>query len=151
MWPSLKPTQRLCPVAALDPVNEAIGTVQTGWIDMSLFADYLAIVQAGALAAAAGLAITFNQAADAQGATSKPLATKVVAPLTQASTNNVGSQTLVNLKGGDLDVNNGFRWVQMVVTVSGAATEISGLVLGTDQHNGFASDYAPASVNQIVG
>ena len=150
MWPSLKPSQRVGVAAAIDPVSETVGAVQTGWIDASQFGNFLAVVQAGVLAAAAGVAISFNQATDAAGDGAKPLV-RSAAALTQASTNDLGSQSLINLKGGDLDVNNGYRFFQLVITVTGAATEIAALVLGVDQHNGFASDYSPASVNQIVG
>ena len=51
----------------------------------------------------------------------------------------------INLFASELDLNNGFRWVQLSITVGVAASLVSGHVIG------FAGRYDPASDSNIAG
>ncbi len=149
MWPSLKPSQRVAVAAAIDP-QSTNAAVSTPWISAASFHKLMAVVQAGALGAAATVDAKFQQAQDANGANVKDVTTTPITTLTKAGTDNSSTQSLINCKMGELDINNGFCFVRLTVTPAVANSLIAALVLGVDQHYGMASDSNAATVLQVV-
>lgn len=149
MWPSLKPSQQVALAAAVDP-QTTNAVVYSGWVDMSAFYKLMAVVQAGALGALATVDAKFQQAQDNAGTGVKDVAGTSITQLTKAGTDKSATQSIVNLKAGDLDMNNGFRFARLAVTPAVANSPIAATVLGFEPHYGLGSENNAATVNEVV-
>ena len=109
----------------------------------------LALVQTGALATGATVDAKLQQAQDTNGTGAKDVAGKSIAQLTQAS-NGANRQALINLRPEELDVNNGFAFARLVVTVAAAAANTSAQLLGVNLRLASAETANQAAVTQIV-
>jgi hypothetical protein len=146
--PALLPSQRVAVVGAVAP--QSVAAVQvSGWIDATTFHNYMALVQLGAIGAAATVDAKFQQATSNAGAGAKDVAGKAIVQFTKANADD-NKQAVINLKQEDLDFNNGFKWFQLSITPAVAASLIGGTVFGVDPRYGFASDNKAASQAQIV-
>ena len=115
MWPSLKPSQRVAVAAAIAPQSSA-AALNSGWISMAVFHRLMAVIATGALGMAATVDAKFQQATDANGTGAKDVPTSAIAQVTKAGTDGSNTQQILQLKGSELDINNGFSFVQLVVT-----------------------------------
>ena len=149
MFPNAKASEQLSILATLDPGNQAVGVATTGWVPLNTHHGLLALVQTGALATGATVDAKLQQAQDASGTGAKDVAGKAIAQLTQAS-NGANRQVLINLRPDDLDVNNGFAFVRLVVTVAAAAANTSAQLLGVNPRLASAETANQAAVAQIV-
>ena len=149
MFPNAKASEQLSILATLDPGNQAPGVATTGWVPLSTHHGLLALVQTGALATGATVDAKLQQAQDANGTGAKDVAGKAIAQLTQAS-NGANRQALINLRSEELDVNNGFAYVRLVVTVAAAAANTSAQLLGVNPRLASAETANQAAVAQIV-
>ena len=149
MWPTLKPSQRIAVAASIDP-QSTNAAVSSAWVDMSTFHKLMGVVQAGALGASGTVDAKFQQAQDGTGTGAKDVSTTSITQLTKAGIDKSSTQSIVNLKAGELDINNGFRFVRLVVTPAVANSQIAAVILGVDQHYGFASDSNAVTVNEVV-
>ena len=149
MWPSLKPSQRVAVAAAIAPQSSA-AALNSGWISMAVFHRLMAVIATGALGAAATIDAKFQQATDANGTNAKDVPNVAIAQVTKAGTDGSNTQQILQLKGSELDINNGFSFVQLVVTPGVAASQVTATVLGFDPHYAPASDYNATSVTQVV-
>lgn len=143
---NLKPSQRASVVGAVNP--QSATTVQvSGWLDSAAFHNFLAVIQTGAITATGLVDAKIQQATSSGGAGAKDITGKSIVQLTAAA--NANQQALINLKHEDLDIANGFRWIQLSVTPSVAAALIGATVLGFDPRFGMASDTGNASAAQV--
>ena len=149
MFPNAKASEQLSILATLDPGNQAPGVATTGWVPLNTHHGLLALVQTGALATGATVDAKLQQAQDASGTGVKDVAGKAIAQLTQAS-NGANRQALINLRPEELDVNNGFAFVRLVVTVAAAAANTSAQLLGVNPRLASAETANQAAVAQIV-
>ena len=149
MFPNAKGSEQLSILATLDPGNQAPGVANTGWVPLSTHHVLLALVQTGALATGATVDAKLQQAQDTNGTGAKDVAGKSIAQLTQAS-NGANRQALINLRPEELDVNNGFAFVRLVVTVAAAAANTSAQLLGVNPRLTSAETVNQAAVAQIV-
>jgi hypothetical protein len=149
MFPNAKASEQLSILATLDPGNQAVGVATTGWVPLNTHHGLLALVQTGALATGATVDAKLQQAQDASGTGAKDVAGKAIAQLTQAS-NGANRQVLINLRPEELDVNNGFAFVRLVVTVAAAAANTSAQLLGVNPRLASAETANQAAVAQIV-
>ena len=149
MFPNAKGSEQLSILATLDPGNQAPGVTNTGWVSLSTHHGLLALVQTGALATGATVDAKLQQALDASGTGAKDVAGKAISQLTQAS-NGANRQALINLRPEELDVNNGFAFVRLVVTVAAAAANTSAQRLGVNPRLASAETANQAAVAQIV-
>ena len=149
MFPNAKASEQLSILATLDPGNQAPGVANTGWVPLSTHHGLLALVQTGALATGATVDAKLQQAQDASGTGAKDVAGKAIAQLTQAS-NGANRQALINLRSEELDVNNGFAYVRLVVTVAAAAANTSAQLMGVNPRLASAETANQAAVAQIV-
>lgn len=139
-------------VAVLDVVNpsaQGAGAATTGWVSAAQFQKFLAIIQAGTFGSSATIDAKIQQATSAAGAGAKDITGKAVTQLLAAGGNNV--QCEINLDAQELDVNGGFAFIQLSVTVGTAASGTSAVLLGLGGRLGPASNFNNASVVQIVG
>lgn len=148
MQPSLKFSERNAIMATIDPASTAASTVVTGWVSMAEFHSIAAILQTGALGAAATVDAKLRQATDSSGTGAKDITGKSITQLVKASHDN--KQVILQCTGEDLDVTNSFTHVALSVTVGTAASLISAVVLGLSPRYAPASDQDDADVVQIV-
>ncbi len=157
MWPALQPSKKIAAMGAINP--QSATTVQTtGWVDASTFENFLALIEVGVISSGGTVNATVQQASSATGTGAKQVysgnntsgTALSITALTQAGGSG-NQQVLINIKNDDLDASNGFRWLQLSITPSGAAALIAGQLLGVDARYGPADTLAPAAQVQIVG
>ena len=150
MWPALQPSKKIAVMGAIDP--QSATTVQTtGWVDASTFENFLAIIEVGVISASGVVNATIQQATSSGGAGAKALGTPLsIVAVTQAGGGS-STQSLINFKSDDIDVANGFRWVQLSVTPTVAAALIAAQLLGIDARYGPADGLAAATQQTPVG
>jgi len=144
---NLKPSQRASIIGAIPPQSAAAVQV-SGWLDVTTFHNLMAVVQLGTIGAAATVDAKIQQATSNAGAGAKDVAGKAIVQFTKANTDD-NKQALINLKHEDLDIANGFKFVQLSITPAVAATLIAGTVYGFDPRYGQATDNDAATVTQV--
>lgn len=144
---NILPSSRVAIMGVIDPDATAAGTVTTGWVSMSGFANAMAIVMAGTLGVSATLDAKIQQATDSSGTGAKDITGKAITQLTQAGTDS-DKQVVINISENDLDVAGDFTHIRLSMTVGTATSGAGGLLLGFD------AAYAPATdattVDEIV-
>jgi hypothetical protein len=147
MEPQIKPSQRAAVMGIIAP--QSATSVQTsGWIDATVFHNYLATIQTGAMTATGTVDAKLQQATSSGGAGAKDVANKAITQLVAASNSN--NQVEINLRQEDLDLANGFKWFRLSITPATAASLIAGLVQGFDPRNLSADANAATSQVQVV-
>ena len=144
-----KVSEGLAILATIDPVSQAAGTVNTGWVDQSVFFNVMALIQTGVLGASATVDAKLQQATDSSGTGLKDVTGKAIAQIVKASGDN--KQALINLKESDLDTEGGFRYVRLSITVGTAASLVGASLMGAVPRFQAANTYNQAAVAQIVG
>jgi hypothetical protein len=154
MWPSLKPTQRVSLIGVIPP--QSATTVQsTGYVSVANAENFLAVVNVGAMIATGLVDAKLMQATSAGGAGAKALnnvagTALAITEFTYAADAN--DQALINVNAAQLDTNNGFTFIALLITPSVEAALISGELWAFDVKiplpGGAASQLA--SVVQIV-
>lgn len=147
-YPQL-PTEISSTVAVIDPDAYAAGTYTTGWVDMSDWHAMKATVFAGTLGSSATLDAKLEQATSAAGAGAKDITGKAITQLTQAGTDS-DKQAVINLRDSDLDIDNGFRYVRLSITVGTATSDAGGELEGFFPRYAPASDFDASTVDEIV-
>ncbi len=148
MFPNAKPSEIIALLATVDPVSEAAGTVTTGWVPFADFLKLLAVVQTGVMGASATVDAKLQQAQDSAGTGVKDIAGFAITQIVKATGDN--KQAFINIGGGALDVNGGFSYVRLSITVGVAASLVSGQIWGSNPRFADASAYNQAGVIQIV-
>lgn len=145
---NIKLYEALALMAAISPSAQAVGTLTSGWVPLAEVESILAVINTGVLGASATVDANLQQATSAAGAGAKAITGKAITQLVAATGNNV--QAAINLRGDELDVTNGFAFVQLSIIVGTAASMTAGQILGGNPRNYPASLQNPASVVQLV-
>ncbi len=144
------PTERVAIAAVLDPEARTAGDTTSAYVAASHFNTMLGVLMAGAIPAGANVVLKFVQAKDATGTDVKDITGKVTTALTGAGDSD--KQAAINVRAEELDVNNGFGFVALVLTVAGTGSPLtSAQLLGMDPRFGPASDDNASSVKEIIG
>lgn len=146
---NMKATEALAVLDSIQPSSQGVGAATTGWIPVVKFHKLLALIQTGVLGASATVDAKFQQATSAAGAGAKDVTGAAITEVVKASGDN--KNVAINLDPAQLDVANGFAFVQLSVTVGAAASLTSALLLGFAPRYAPAADANNASVVQIVG
>lgn len=109
----------------------------------------LALIQSGVLGTGATLDAKLQQATDASGTGAKDVAGKAISQLTQAGSGSA-KQAIINLRPEDLDVNNGYAYVRLSVTVGVAASLTAAQLLGFNPRFAPGDAINQAAVAQVV-
>lgn len=141
-------SERNAILAVKTPTSQGAGAVSTGWLSASLFEQYVALISVGTFGASATVDAKFEQATSSGGAGAKDVTGKAITQLLAAGGND--RQAELEMRSTDLDVNGGFGFFRLTVTVGTAATLTSAVVLGSLPKNKPASTYNAASVAQVV-
>lgn len=147
---NLKPSDRVAVVGAIDPDANAAGALSTGWVSVAEYASLMAIVMAGTLGASATLDAKLEQATDSSGTGAKDVTGKAITQLTQASPNDSDQQAIINCGQQDLDVNGGFAFVRLTMTVGTATSDCGAVLLGFDPAYAPAVDNDATTVAEVV-
>lgn len=131
----------------VQPVSQGVGTVDTGWIAAKDFHSFLAVIQAGVLGAAATLDAKFQQATDNAGAGAKDVTGKSITQMVKATDD--GKTSLLNLKTEELDVEGGFDFIRVRLTVGAAASLVGCAVMGFNPRFSPASDFDASTVKEV--
>ena len=152
MYPALKNIDRQAHLGGIDPQSIAGGnTISSGWVNMQLFGSLLVLIQTGVITATGSVTAQLYQATSAAGAGSKVITGKATSTALTAAANSPSAQVEINLKGEELDVSNGFSFVQVQVSAVTAAALASATILGCDPREGPASQNIPATLVQLIG
>lgn len=135
-------------VATVDPDALAVGAISSDYVNMANFDQVLALVMAGVLGAAATLDAKLEQAQDSSGTGVKDITGKAITQLVKATDD--GKQAIINCRAQELDINNGFSFVRLTMTVGAAISDGGGAILGMGPRYGPASDNDLASVAEII-
>lgn len=136
-------------VAVIDPAAQAAGAVTSAWVDMREFSKLMAIIMAGTLGTSGTLDGKLQEATDSSGTGAKDITGKAITQLTEAGTDESDRQAIINIDEQDLDINNGFTHVALVMTVAVATSDTGGIILGFGSDRP-ASNRDIASVAEIV-
>lgn len=149
MNPNALPSENAALVASIDPDALTAAAHTSDWVDMGDFESIMAIVQAGTLGASATFDAKLQQATDSSGTGAKDITGKAITQLTQAGSDS-DKQAIINCRAEELDLDNDFNHVALVITVATATSDGSGCILGFNPRVGPASDNDLASVDEIV-
>ena len=141
-------SERAAIVAVVDPDALGTGAATSAYVSLSDFNQVVAIVQAGALGTSATLDFKLVQATDSSGTSSKDITDKSITQFVKAS--NDDDQAIINCRSDELDVDNGFDYVAMTITIGTATSYASCIMLGLTPRYAPASDNDLASVQEII-
>lgn len=128
-------------VGAVDPGSLTVATHATGWVSAADFGTYQALVQSGTMGSGGTIDAKLQQATDSSGSGAKDITGKAIAQIT---TDN--QQETIDLRTDELDVNNGFAYIRLLVSVGTAASGGSALLLGLDPASAPASQWQASTV-----
>lgn len=140
MQPNLKPSDKFTLLGLIAPISQGAGAVTSGWVKASDFAQLLALIAAGVMGAAATIDAKLQQATDSGGSGAKDVTGSSITQLVKATDD--GKFSLISLDVQKLDVNGGFSYVRLSITVGVAASLIYGALFGTDPRYGVAAHAA---------
>ena len=132
-------------LAAINPSAQAAGTANSGWVSVADAHRLLAIVQVGTLGSSATVDAKIQQATSSGGAGAKDISGAAITQITSGN----NQQALINVGVEQLDVNGGFNYVQLSITVGTAATGTAGLLLSVHPRELPAAQ--AATVLQTIG
>lgn len=148
MMGNLDPGARVAMVGVIPAQQAGVGSVSSGWVDMRNAFDLLATLNIGVIGAGGTIDARIEQATSDAGAGAKPVAGLAVAQIVKAGGDN--RQAAINLRQEDLDKNANYRFVRLTVTVGGAASFLSAMLVAFDLRYGAGSANQLPSVAQSV-
>ena len=148
MFPNAKISELIAVIATIDPVSQGVGAVATGWISAANFERFQATIQTGVLGTAATVDAKIQQATSVAGAGAKDVTGKAITQIVKATGDN--KQAIIGLHASELDVNNGFSFFNVTITVGAAASLVSASVVGGMAKNLPASALNQAAVAQVI-
>lgn len=144
--PRILPSDRSTVVGVIDPDAYSANTYSTGWVDMGMLGAVSGVVMVGDMVSTSVVTAKLEQALT-DGGSPADVVGKTITPLTQAGADG-NKQAIINCRAEELDVNNGYRFVRLTVTVADAASDMAAVLFGTDARY---QPYTPAaSVDEIV-
>jgi hypothetical protein len=139
-----KGSEKVALVATIDPDVHAAGAVTSDYVDMGQFESVMAIISAGTLGASATLDAKLVQATDSSGTGVKDVTGKAITQMTQAGTDQSDTQATIDMRAEEIDMDNDFTHVALIITVAVATSDTYGEILG------FHSRSLPATADQLA-
>jgi hypothetical protein len=112
---------------SLVPADKGAGTHTGDWLDMSEAYRAFAILRVGTMGAGGTIDAKIEQAKDASGTDAKNLG-KSITQLDQ-SAGDGDALVGIEIEPGDLDTENGFRYIRWNITVADASSVISAFII----------------------
>ena len=143
-----KLSESVAVLAVIPPSAQAPGVVFSPWIELDETDRILAIIQVGTFGAVATVDASIAQAQDNKGTNAKPIGAGKAIALAASAGNDV--QATIDVGATELDVADGYGFVQLGVSVGVAATETAALILGGSSRYEPASSFNSASVVETI-
>lgn len=149
------PTEQAALVDAIDPDAYGEGAVTTAWIAAKNFHSFMASVYVGDMASNHTVDAKLEQATTSGGGSAKDVSGAAITQLTKADSDD-NQQAIINLRTEDLDVENGFDYVRLSITLASTAspfsgnTDFGGALYGFNPRHAPASDNDASTVDEIV-
>src|SRR5690606_33668898 len=132
------------------------GAVAGDAVDMSDFHAALGVLMIGDIGATSSVSMKWEQATTS-GGQYKDVTGRVTDTVTLGSPDLQSNQQIkLDLRAEDLDMENGYRYARLSVTVAdstspaNATSDVAAVALGVFPRTGIASDHDLASVDEIV-
>lgn len=148
MYTNAKISEQLALLAAVAPISQGAGSVSTGWVSAAAFERFQATILTGVLGTSATVDAKIQQATDGSGTSAKDVTGKAITQIVKATGDN--KQAIINLRADELDINNGFNYIQVTITVGTAASLVAAALHGAVAKNAPASASNNTSVAQVV-
>lgn len=146
---TLKPSDRVAVLAAVGPDSRTGGFVTTPWVHIDQFASVMGLIVLGGLATGHTVNALFQQAQDTAGTGVKLVEGTVIEPLRETGDPDQDQQAVINLHASDLDLENGFEYIRIELTRSGAASIAGAVILGFDPRYMPASEHGAEGVQYV--
>ena len=144
---NLKPTDQFTFVATIAPISQGPGTITSGWISAADYVAFRVKVGVGVLGSSATVDAKLQQATDNSGAGAKDIAGSAITQLTKTGTDD-GKVAQINLRSDRLDINAGYKYFRVSLTVAAAASLVNADVDGV---GAYTSPGTPAAiVDEVV-
>lgn len=155
--PNCKPSEVVALVGCVDPDAYAPNTYTGDAVDMSLFHAALGVLMIGDLGTTGTVTMKWEQATTS-GGSYKDVTGRVTDTISQSDSPPTQSnqQIKLDLRAEDLDVENGYRYARLSVTVTdesspaNATSDVAAVAFGVWPKVGIASDIDLASVDSIA-
>lgn len=133
----------------IDPDVHTAAAYTSDYMDMGNVGVAMAIIMAGTLGSSATLDAKLVQATDSGGTGVKDITSAAITQLTQAGTDS-DKQATISCRAEDLDMDNGFTHVAIVMTIGTATSDAGAILLGLGARSLPATAYNLASVDETV-
>lgn len=154
MKANILPSEMAAVVATIDPDNYAAGAQNSDWVDMENWESLMAILAIGTMAdTSTTMDFKLQQATTSGGAGAKDITGKAITQIASGSPAVGDKQAIINVRGSELDIANGFTFVRAVATQADSATPADSPAVSTDYGAillGFGPRYGPASDNDLA-
>jgi hypothetical protein len=144
----LKAYERCAVLGTIDPIALAVGSANTGVVDVSLWEKIVFLVKVGVLGASGTVNFLVKGDTASGGAFATTVTGKTITALTQAGSDSA-KQVWVEVDANVLSV-QGFRYVRGTITTAVATSPVDVTVLGFGCSYPNANQYNVASVKEIV-
>lgn len=148
MHQNVKLSEKVAVLATIDSTNANVGVTVSSYVSMANFHQVAALLKTGLMGASGTIDAKLVQATSAGGAGSKDIAGKAITQIVKASGD--AKQVLIEVHGSELDVNGGYSFVALSVTVGTAASQLDATLFGSVPRFAAASVMNQAGVIQIV-
>lgn len=148
MFSNSLPTERVALVGVIDPDNYSANTYLTEFVPVAKFRRVMAVISVGTMETNSVVAAKLQRASDAAGTGAEDISGAAITNLTAAGTDS-DKQSIINYLT-DSEAGDDKMFIGLSVTVSVAASDMSGHLFGFDPFNAPASDADVTSVDQIV-
>lgn len=142
MNPNLSFGDQNAVLAAISPVSQGAGTVNTSWLSFDRFQAIVAVLKTGVLGTSATVDMKFQQATDSSGTGAKDITGRTLTQIVKATGDNKVAS--IEVHPADLDTVNNFTHVRVALTVATAASLVDVTVLG------IAPVYQPARAFNVA-
>ena len=148
MHQNVKLSEKIAILATIDSVSAGVGVIVSPYVSMANFHQVAALLKTGVMGAGGTIDAKLVQATNAAGAGSKDITGKAVTQIVKATGD--AKQVLIEVHGSELDVNGGFAFVALSVTVGTSASQLDAALIGSVPRFASASASNQAGVLQIV-
>jgi hypothetical protein len=126
MFTNKKISEAVALLGGIAPISQGAGTANSGWLSVKSAHAIMAVISTGVLGSSATVDAKIQQATSSGGANAKDITGKAITQIVKASGD--GKQVFINMRGQDMDLANGFNYIQLSITVGTAASLIAGEV-----------------------
>lgn len=132
-------SERAALLADIDPASYS-SEQNTGYVSLALYNRAVVIIHAGVLGQ--NVDVDLEQATDTSGTSAKPLDSGGKDITLTATTDN-GTVSVIEIRGEELDVSNGFDCINLEMTPAGSSSIFGAQIWG------FVPRYAPVSTTTL--